>query len=280
MCQETASFSEADGDESFSGRGAPFLSLGVGRRVDGVGQVVAEAVEAALDVGPSFGEPSLGRAQRRRVDAARARSADLLGSDEAAGLGLGRVDQRRPAACRVRSPRPPLGEPFDHQPSARVRECLERPIQRFGLVKHMLLAMRVPRNPSIGCDLPVLGSSLGPRHAPITHPAQKRALTDLLTRFEWAADVDIQMSAQERSRPRRPTSPKRWAGSRVVVVMRHGPRGPHPTRCRSRSDRVAQRRPPGRNAVARSRRRPWAASPDLLCVWEEVTCLLPICSHL
>jgi hypothetical protein len=26
---------------------------------------------------------------------------------------------------------------------------------------------------------------------PITHPAQKQALTDLLTRFEWAADVDI-----------------------------------------------------------------------------------------
>lgn len=26
---------------------------------------------------------------------------------------------------------------------------------------------------------------------PITHPAQKQALADLLSRFEWAADVDI-----------------------------------------------------------------------------------------
>ncbi|WP_329299721.1 hypothetical protein OG410_15725 [Streptomyces sp. NBC_00659] len=26
---------------------------------------------------------------------------------------------------------------------------------------------------------------------PITHPAQKQALTDLLDRFEWAADVDV-----------------------------------------------------------------------------------------
>lgn len=26
---------------------------------------------------------------------------------------------------------------------------------------------------------------------PITHPAQKQALADLLSRFEWATDVDI-----------------------------------------------------------------------------------------
>lgn len=26
---------------------------------------------------------------------------------------------------------------------------------------------------------------------PITHPAQKQALADLLSRFEWAADVDV-----------------------------------------------------------------------------------------
>ncbi|MEU1534923.1 hypothetical protein [Streptomyces fagopyri] len=26
---------------------------------------------------------------------------------------------------------------------------------------------------------------------PITHPAQKQALADLLSRFEWACDVDI-----------------------------------------------------------------------------------------
>jgi len=26
---------------------------------------------------------------------------------------------------------------------------------------------------------------------PITHPAQKQALADLLTRFEWAADADV-----------------------------------------------------------------------------------------
>jgi hypothetical protein len=33
---------------------------------------------------------------------------------------------------------------------------------------------------------------------PITHPAQKQALTDLLTRFEWAADDDItDVSAEE-----------------------------------------------------------------------------------
>lgn len=26
---------------------------------------------------------------------------------------------------------------------------------------------------------------------PITHPAQKQALSDLLTRFDWATDIDI-----------------------------------------------------------------------------------------
>ncbi|MFD7322413.1 hypothetical protein ACFV9D_15205 [Streptomyces sp. NPDC059875] len=32
---------------------------------------------------------------------------------------------------------------------------------------------------------------------PVTHPAQKQALTDLLSRFEWAADVDVTESTQE-----------------------------------------------------------------------------------
>ena len=32
---------------------------------------------------------------------------------------------------------------------------------------------------------------------PITHPAQRQALTDLLTRFEWATDVDITDSTAE-----------------------------------------------------------------------------------
>lgn len=33
---------------------------------------------------------------------------------------------------------------------------------------------------------------------PITHPAQKQALADVLSRFEWAADTDItDVSAEE-----------------------------------------------------------------------------------
>ena len=32
---------------------------------------------------------------------------------------------------------------------------------------------------------------------PITHPAQKQALTDLLSRLEWAADVDVTGSTAE-----------------------------------------------------------------------------------
>ena len=32
---------------------------------------------------------------------------------------------------------------------------------------------------------------------PMTHPAQKQALTDLLTRFEWAADVDVTQSTAD-----------------------------------------------------------------------------------
>ncbi|WP_407837938.1 hypothetical protein ACE1OC_18580 [Streptomyces sp. DSM 116496] len=32
---------------------------------------------------------------------------------------------------------------------------------------------------------------------PITHPAQKQALVDLLGRFEWACDVDITGSTSE-----------------------------------------------------------------------------------
>lgn len=32
---------------------------------------------------------------------------------------------------------------------------------------------------------------------PITHPAQKQALTDLLTRLEWAADEDVTAATAE-----------------------------------------------------------------------------------
>ncbi|WP_370127186.1 hypothetical protein [Streptacidiphilus sp. EB103A] len=32
---------------------------------------------------------------------------------------------------------------------------------------------------------------------PITHPAQKQALADLLSRLEWAADADITGSTSE-----------------------------------------------------------------------------------
>ncbi|MEO3858488.1 hypothetical protein ABGB08_26540 [Acrocarpospora sp. B8E8] len=32
---------------------------------------------------------------------------------------------------------------------------------------------------------------------PITHPAQKQALADVLSRFEWAADVDVTGSTAE-----------------------------------------------------------------------------------
>ncbi|MCO5993006.1 hypothetical protein [Actinoallomurus rhizosphaericola] len=32
---------------------------------------------------------------------------------------------------------------------------------------------------------------------PVTHPAQRQALADLLSRFEWAADVDITGSTVE-----------------------------------------------------------------------------------
>ncbi|MGF6880684.1 hypothetical protein ABIA39_000565 [Nocardia sp. GAS34] len=32
---------------------------------------------------------------------------------------------------------------------------------------------------------------------PITHPARKQALTDLCSRFEWAADSDVASAATE-----------------------------------------------------------------------------------
>ncbi|MEU8617222.1 hypothetical protein [Streptomyces sp. NPDC048623] len=32
---------------------------------------------------------------------------------------------------------------------------------------------------------------------PVTHPAQKQALADLLSRFEWAADSDVTGSTAE-----------------------------------------------------------------------------------
>jgi hypothetical protein len=32
---------------------------------------------------------------------------------------------------------------------------------------------------------------------PITHPAQKQALVDLLSRLEWATDIDITESTAE-----------------------------------------------------------------------------------
>lgn len=32
---------------------------------------------------------------------------------------------------------------------------------------------------------------------PVTHPAQKQALADLLTRFEWAADKDVTAATAE-----------------------------------------------------------------------------------
>ncbi|WP_220377951.1 hypothetical protein [Streptomyces inhibens] len=47
---------------------------------------------------------------------------------------------------------------------------------------------------------------------PITHPAQKQALADLLGRFEWACDVDITASTAERSPQPRKRWPRTWAG--------------------------------------------------------------------
>jgi len=54
--------------------------------IGGIGQVLAKPVEAALDHGAPVGDPALRGAEDRRVDAASARAAELLGSDQAARL--------------------------------------------------------------------------------------------------------------------------------------------------------------------------------------------------
>jgi hypothetical protein len=52
---------------------------------------------------------------------------------------------------------------------------------------------------------------------PITHPAQKQALADLLSRLEFDTGTDITPRPPRRS-PRRRRSPKTWAGSRRPAV--------------------------------------------------------------
>lgn len=56
---------------------------------------------------------------------------------------------------------------------------------------------------SVGADAIVLFdrlSSTDLNTAPITHPAQKQALADVLSRFEWAADTDRSRGCLERRR--------------------------------------------------------------------------------
>src|SRR5262249_31515731 len=50
------------------------------------GEIVTEAVEAALPVGAALGDPAPPPAERARLDAARAHPPNLLGADEAARL--------------------------------------------------------------------------------------------------------------------------------------------------------------------------------------------------
>ena len=89
------------------------------------------------------GDPGLGRAQRRRVDAAGPGPADLLRPDQAAGLehlhmldDCGQGHRERLAEFAYR--RGSLAEPLHHEPPARVGQGPEDEIQIGGLVNHVL----------------------------------------------------------------------------------------------------------------------------------------------
>src|ERR1017187_1012122 len=65
-------------------------------RASGLGQVVAEPVEASLPAGPALGDPVLGSAERGRLDAAGADPASLLRTHQPACLKhLDVLDNRR-----------------------------------------------------------------------------------------------------------------------------------------------------------------------------------------
>jgi hypothetical protein len=113
------------------------------RLVGLLGEVGAQAVEAARPGRPSPNDPFFGGPQRRGIDAAGAHPSDLFGSDEAARfqdlkvLDHGRERHSEWAgefADRSRSPTQPL----HHYPSGRVRQRLEHEIERGALVKHLL----------------------------------------------------------------------------------------------------------------------------------------------
>ena len=111
--------------------------------VGSVGQIVAEAVKTELPEAAPLGDPGLGRPQRRRVDAAGPRAADLRRPDQAAGLQhlhvledrcQGHRQRLAEFAHRSRS----LAKPIYHQPPARVGQGLEDPVQISQLVNHVL----------------------------------------------------------------------------------------------------------------------------------------------
>src|SRR5215469_13653826 len=111
--------------------------------VGGLRQVLAEPVEATLDHGAPAGDPVLRGAERGWVDAAGARTADLLRADQAASLQhlhvlehRGQRHVQRPAELAHRSRAP--AEPLDHEPPAGICQGLENTVQVRHIVKHIL----------------------------------------------------------------------------------------------------------------------------------------------
>src|ERR1019366_8806065 len=108
-----------------------------------LGEVLAEPVEMALPCAAPFGNPPLGPCQGRRLDSARTGPALLLRADEPARLQyLYVLDHRRKRDGERSGELADRGRPhaqlLHHDPSVRIRERLEHPIEGDSSVKHLL----------------------------------------------------------------------------------------------------------------------------------------------
>ena len=118
-----------------------------------VGEVLAEAVEAAFPGGALAVEPVLGGAQPVRLRLAGAYPTGFGGHDQAAGLQYLQVlqdgGQRHvQRAGQVAHRRRPVNESLHHRPPGRVGQRVEDPVQRRTLVRHVLKYRRVARRQS------------------------------------------------------------------------------------------------------------------------------------
>jgi hypothetical protein len=108
---------------------------------DGVGEDLAQPIEAALPGGALPGEPVLGQLQAHRLEPAGAGPPHLLGADQPARLEHGEVlhDRREGHVQGLRQLAHRGGaeaQPLDHVPPGGITQSPEDVVDRWPLLKH------------------------------------------------------------------------------------------------------------------------------------------------